>query len=205
MKNIFKLFFVLSLLTVFCSPLKAQQNISVVLIGPGLDFGDRENSAIYKTMPGEDKILLMEPGIRFGAEVYGNPATSFKFAQSVRYDSMHKLAFSTQIMIRLRLFKVYKHSMNFGFGPSVFYRQTWSEIDGYTDEKLYEQKTNGKFQTRINWVSAELEYNYEISKLDDFSFSIIHLNPEAMGFAFGIKHWFTRKSSHCNTCPSFRN
>ena len=114
MKNIIKLFFILSLLTISNGALKAQQNISLSLIGPGFDFGDKENSAIYLTMPGKDKAFVLEPGVRFGAEVYGNPATSFKFSQSVRYDSMHKLAFSTQIMIRLRLFQVYKHSMSFG-------------------------------------------------------------------------------------------
>lgn len=188
---------------VFCSSLKAQQNISFLLFGPSFDLGDRENSAIYKTMPGEEKAFMLEPGVRFSVEVYATPGTSFKFVQTARFDSMHKLSFSSQMMIRFRLFQVYKHSLSFGFGPTAFYRQSWAEIDGYIDEKLYETKRT--IQTRINWASAELEYNYVISKLNDISFAVLHHGPEAIGFGIGLKHWFTRKSSHCNTCPSFRN
>ena len=204
MKNFFKLFFQILFITVFCNGLKAQQNISISLIGPGFDFGDRENSAVYLTMPSEEKMLIMEPGLRIGVELYANPATSFKFVQSGRYDSMHKLAFSTQMMIRFRLFKIYKHSLSLGFGPTMFYRQTWRGLDGYVDEKLYEGKGR-QMQSRINWVSGELEYNFYITKLDDLSFSVIHLHPEAMGFGIGFKHWFTRKSNKCGTCPSFKN
>ena len=203
MKNFIKLFILSTLFFVFSFEAKSQQNISLSLLGPGFDFGDKENSAIYKTLPSEDKAFLLEPGLRFGVELYANPATSFKLAQVVRFDSMHKIALSTQMMIRFRLFKVYKHSLSFGFGPTMFYRQTWENIDGYIDEKLYENKN--KLQTKINWVSAELEYNYWISKLNDVSFSVVHLHPEAMGFAVGFKHWFTRKGSKCGTCPSFKN
>lgn len=188
------------LATILCINALAQQNLSFGLFGPGLDLGDRENSAIYKIMPSDGKAGIMEPGIRVGAELYATPATSFKLVQSVKIDEMEKFAFSTQIMIRFRLFKVYKHSLSFGFGPQAFYRQTWKGIDGYIDEGVYEGLN---MQKKISWLSAELEYNYYINKHNDLSFSIIHLNPEAVGFAVGIKYWLTRKSNHCNTCPSF--
>ncbi|MBR6277904.1 MAG: hypothetical protein IKR41_04015 [Bacteroidales bacterium] len=196
-----KRFLLLSISILLTIKVLGQQNISFGLIGPGFDFGGRVNSAIYETMPGEDKVLIMEPGFRLGVELYATPATSFKFVQAFRIDCMRKMAFSSQIMIRFRLFKVYKHSLSFGFGPTAFYRQTWANIPGYTDEKLYKGKD---MQHTINWVSAELEYNYVISKYNDLSFCVTHQNPDAMGFAIGLKHWFTRKSNKCSTCPSFK-
>ena len=197
-----KRFLLLSILIALTVRVLGQQNVSIGLIGPGFDFGGRVNSPIYETMPGDDKVLIMEPGIRFGVELYATPATSFKLAQAARIDCMKKMAFSTQIMIRFRLFKVYKHSLSFGFGPTAFYRQTWEHIPGYTDENLY--KGSSTMQHTINWVSAELEYNFWISKYNDLSFCVTHQNPDAMGFAFGLKHWFTRKSNKCSTCPSFK-
>lgn len=182
----------------------AQSNISFGLTGAGIDLGNHKNSAIYKTCPSENSRFILEPGVRLAAEGYATPATSFKFVQTFRLDAMQLFAASTQIMIRFRLFKMYKHSLSFGFGPSAFYRWTWTKIEGYQDEYLYKISNSNRFQTRINWVSAELEYNYEISKYNDFSFCINHLNPETASFAIGFKHWFSRKSSHCNTCPSFK-
>lgn len=193
-----------TLATIICLALApifavAQSNISAALVGPAFDFGDRENAALYQIKPDESGRFILQPGIRLGAELYANDITSLKFAQTVKMDCMKKAAFSTQIMLRFRLFKIYKHSMSIGFGPVGFYRQTWENIEGYTDDGY----KNGSIQSKIVWLSAELEYNYYLSKKNDISFAIIHADPKAMGFAIGIKHWFSRKSSHCNTCPSF--
>ncbi len=178
----------------------AQSNFSLDFTSIGFDFGDKENAPIYKLKAGESGGVILEPGIRLAGEVYSSDQVSLKFAQTIRMDEMKTLAMSSQIMLRLRVFKIYKHSVNFGFGPQVFYRKTWQNFDGYVDEGVYK---TGSFQTKMNWLSGELEYNYYLNKHNDFSFVIYHMNPEAMGFALGFKHWITRKSNKCDTCPSF--
>ena len=195
-KQLFTLL-ILSLLSSICA---AQSNVSAALTGVGIDFSDRVNAPIYQIKGGSDGKILVEPGIRLGGEIYANDITSLKFVQTVKLDCMKKAAFSTQLMLRFRIFKIYKHSLSIGIGPCGFYRQTWENIDGYTDEDIYK---SGSLQNKIYWLSGEIEYNYYLSKKNDLTFAITHFDPQAVGFAIGIKHWFSRKSSHCNTCPSF--
>ena len=85
-------------------------------------------------------------------------------------------------------------------GVWILFQGPWEDTEGYVEDNVYH---GGSFQTKICWLSGEIEYNYYISKKNDLSFAIVHSNPESMGFAIGIKHWISRKSSHCNTCPSF--
>lgn len=180
--------------------LMAQSNIGLDITSIGFDFGDGENADIYKMKVGDGKSTLMEPGLRFSGEVYASDITCLKFAQTLRFDSMNKLAMSSQIMLRVRIFKIYKHSLGIGVGPTAFYRQTWENEPGYSDKGVY---SSGSMQTKVNWLSAEMEYNYYLNKHNDLSVCLIHLNPESMGIAIGFKHWISRKSNKCNTCPSF--
>ena len=179
----------------------AQSNISLAFTGFGLDFGKGENVQIYKRNISDGKNPIFEPGLRLGLEVYASPATSLKVAQTVRYDVMAKLSMSTQLMLRFRIFRVYKHSVSFGVGPTFFYRQPWSDEEGYVDDGIYE---DGRLQRKIAWLSTELEYNYVIGRFTDVSFALTHMMPKGMGCAVGIKYWFTRKSNKCGTCPSFK-
>ncbi len=178
----------------------AQSNLSLDFTSIGLDFGDGENVPIYKLKASENGKTILEPGIRLAGEAYSSDVVSLKVAQTIRMDEMHKLAMSTQLCVRLRLMKIYKHSINIAVGPQIFYRQTWQSEAGYIDEGVYK---SGSFQSKMTWLSGELEYNYYLNKHNDLSICIFHLNPEAAGVAVGFKHWISRKSNKCNTCPSF--
>ncbi|MBR4326676.1 MAG: hypothetical protein IKP73_14245 [Bacteroidales bacterium] len=178
----------------------AQCNISAAFTGFGLDFGKGYNVPIYKNTISDGKNPIFEPGIRLGVEVYATPATSLKAVQTFRYDVMAKLAMSTQVMLRFRIFKVYKHSVSLGVGPTFFYRRSWSGEDGYVEDDVYD---DGALQRKIAWLSTELEYNYVVGRYTDVSFALTHMNPQGIGCAVGIKYWFTRKSNKCGTCPSF--
>ena len=180
---------------------EAQSNISVAFTGFGFDFGKGENVAIYTHKISDGKNPIFEPGLRIGAEVYASPATSIKVVQTLRCDVMDRMSMSTQLMLRFRVFKVYKHSVSLGVGPTAFYRKSWSNIGGYVDDGSYE---DGTYQHKIAWLSTELEYNYIIGRFTDISFAMTHMTPKGLGFALGIKYWFTRKSNKCGTCPSFK-
>jgi len=179
----------------------AQYNMSFAFTGFGLDFGKGYNVPIYKRNISNGKNPIFEPGLRIGFEVYASPATSLKAVQTFRYDVMAKLAMSTQLMLRFRVFRAYKHSVSLGVGPTCFYRQPWSKEAGYVEDGVYD---NGKMQRKIAWLSTELEYNYVIGRFTDISFALTHMNPQGIGCAIGIKYWFTRKSNKCGTCPSFK-
>ncbi|MCR5455743.1 MAG: hypothetical protein K6F33_12215 [Bacteroidales bacterium] len=198
-----KLRVIILLMAVVASSLTAvaQSNMSLAFTGLGLDFGKGENVPIYKRNISDGQNPIFEPGLRLGLEVYASPATSIKVAQTLRYDVMAKLSMSTQVALRFRIFKVYKHSLSLGVGPTFFYRQSWSDEEGYVDEDIYD---DGTLQRKIAWLSTELEYNYVLGKFTDLSFALTHMTPKGMGCALGIKYWFTRKSNKCGTCPSFK-
>ena len=120
---------------------EAQSNISVAFTGFGFDFGKGENVAIYNHKISDGKNPIFEPGLRIGEEVYASPATSIKVVQTLRCDVMDRMSMSTQLMLRFRVFKVYKHSVSLGVGPTAFYRKSWSNIGGYVDDGTYEDGT----------------------------------------------------------------
>lgn len=202
MKFCFKIS-VFILLLLFNIQLFAQSNISARLISVCVNPYDTINNSLYKNNILKDGLLTIEPGINFAAEVYGNDYTSIKFVQSMRYDACSKIAGSTQVMLRFRLLKKWKSSLTFGIGPIYFYRQTWATIEGYTNEDFYLQ--SGTIQHKVNWLSGEIEYNHYLTKHSDLSISINHISPRSFGLLIGYKYWFSRKSSKCNTCPSYRN
>lgn len=178
-----------------------QVNVSLAFTGLGLDFGKDWNVPIYKRKIVDGKSPIFEPGLRFGVEAYASTATSIKAVQTFRYDVMNKMAYSTQVMLRFRVFRAYKHAVSFGVGPTFFYRQSWSKEPGYVEDDVYD---DGAMQRKIAWLSTELEYNYVLSHYWDISFALTHMTPKGIGCAVGVKYWFTRKSNKCGTCPSFK-
>jgi len=197
----FKIVLFVACLVLICTATFSQVNISGRILTVSGNFSDNKNSAIYLSGLNKSGSLTFEPGIVVSAEFYGTATTSLKISQSVSYDAVKHIAASTQAMLRFRLFKVWKHHASIGIGPSVFYRQSWELVPGYIRESGYKQ-TDG-LEYAISWLSGELEYNFYMSKHTDISLAVNHLKPTSAGITLGLKYWISRKSSRCNTCPSF--
>lgn len=191
---------IIAILCIISTQAKSQSNISLLLTGIGYDFSDRKNVNIYNRNIADGKIVA-DPGLQFAFEVYSGDITGIKFTQSANLDACNKIAGATQIMLTFRLFKIYKHSIHLGIGPKAFYRQTWQNINGYINDDIYQ---NGDVQYKICWLSGELDYNYRLDKKNDITFCIGQTTPVSAGVMIGIKHWFSRKSTNCITCPSFK-
>ena len=182
---------------------KSQSNVNIKLITLSYQFTDNNIELAKQKLGGSGK-LAYEPGFVFSYESFATPATSIKAAMALYYDKASKLAGFPQILIRFRLFNAYKHSMSVGFGPAVYFRQTWATIDSYQDDGVYTDA--GDWQYKIAWLSGELEYNYYISKNANLSVSLNLINPETMGLAVGYKYWISKKTKRkrgCISCPSF--
>jgi len=179
----------------------AQSNMCIKANSLSYNFYKNENSNLYKTKLLDNGQLTLEPGIQLSAEIFGSIYTSFKILQTVKNDACSKFSGSTQLLIRYRLFKRWRHSIYAGIGPVIFYRESWTSINNYTDNNFYEH--SDPLDYKNFWLSGEIEYNYSINKFGDFSLSLNQINGNSLGVLFGYKYWFSRKPrKNCN-CPSY--
>jgi len=204
MKKILCKILVVAIIFLFClnKHIEAQSNFSARLITFSVNPFDTINNKIYTKKITQKGLFTFEPGVNISFELFGNDYTSAKISQSVRLDACSKFAGSSQILLRLKKEKKWKHSLTAGIGPILFYRKTWENIEGYTNQEYY--YSNSQLQHSVMWLSAEIEYNLYLSKHADLCLTLNHLAPRSFGMLIGYKYWISRKSSHCNTCPSYR-
>jgi hypothetical protein len=116
--------------------LQAQNNISVKLTSLSYQFTETQPD-ILKFKLSENGQLAFEPGLLFAYEGYASSTTALKVSQLFLLDKAMHFAGKTQIMIKFRIVKSFKHSLYFAIGPGLNYRKTWSDIEGYVDEPIY--------------------------------------------------------------------
>jgi hypothetical protein len=181
----------------------AQSNINIKLNTFTYQFTDNNTQLAKLKLSGNGKFAL-EPGLIFAYEAFASPVTSLKINTALLMDKAGKFAGFPQVLIRIRLFNAYKHSMTLGVGPAFYFRQTWANISGYEANDVY--SGDGAWQFRPVWFSGEIEYNYYLSKMSNLSVSLNLINPESIGLAVGYKYWISKKSKRkrgCISCPSF--
>ena len=183
--------------------LQAQNNVSIKFTSLSYQFTETQPD-IIKLKLSQNGQLALEPGVLLSYEGYASSTTALKVTQLFMIDKAMHFAGKTQIMIKFRIVKSFKHSLYFAIGPGLNYRKTWADIAGYIDEPIY--NTSSDWQYKLNWLSGEIEYNYYLSKYFDLSVSLNHIQAESIGLAIGIKYWINKtpsKKNRCISCPSF--
>ena len=187
----------------------AQNNFSIKAYGLGVHpFSEVNSSILTKKIDANGK-LAFEPGLIIASEFFINSnSVSLKPMQSIYLDRMGKLAGFTHLGFRAYVYNKKRHTLALGIGPSLFYRQNWSEIDNYINEDIYNEFDS--FQYKFFMLSGEIEYSYYFSKLNYLSFSINQIDLQGFTFSVGVKQLFKyKKKKHsarkkaCD-CPSFR-
>jgi len=204
MKNLLKFSFLVFAKLIFVSGF-AQTNIGIKFASLSAEFGEKLNDSLYVNSFGKDKAFAFEPGLIATFEAFTDEKLSFKFSTGVFRDRAEKIAGYSQITLNYMLLKEYKHSLYFGVGPAVHYRQSWNSIQGYIPENFYTDNTEN--QSKISWLSAEILYRYYLSKTTDFTVSLNHTKAHGISMSLGIKYWLGSKprygkSKGCN-CPSY--
>ncbi len=183
---------------------KAQTSISVELNTLSYQITDTQPD-ILKTKLSSDGKLAFEPAVVLGFDAYASSRSALHISQSFIWDKASHVAGATSVMIKFRLLKSYKHSLNIALGPVFHYRQSWADISGYENETIY--NTASDWQYKFSWISGKMEYNYYLNKMNDLSISLMHIQPESVGLAIGFKHWINKKPRKkkrgCISCPSF--
>lgn len=187
------------ILLIFSQSLVAQSNIGIKLTTVTYQFTDVQPE-LAKLKISQNGQFAFEPGLIFAFEGYATSNTALKISQSFLLDKALHLAGSSQVMIKFRIAKSFKHAVYIGFGPVFHYRQTWANMENYIAEPVY--KTSLDWQHKFSWLSGEIEYNYYLNKYTDLSISFNHIQAESIGLAIGFKYWISRTTKKgCISCP----
>lgn len=201
MKRILIFIFISIVSIIFVSGTLAQNNVGFKLNTLTYQFSDVQPE-LAKLKLSRNGQFAVEPGIIFSYDEYASSRTAIRVLQSFILDKALHLAGSSQLMIKFRIVKSFKHSVYLALGPVFHFRQTWASDETYIDEPIYNSSIG--WQYKFTWISGEIEYNYYLNKYNDFSISLNHIQAESMGLAFGIKHWINRnpkKKRGCVSCP----
>lgn len=178
-----------------------QTNVSLKLSTLSYQFTETQPDLLKMNITSDGK-LAAEPGLVIAYEAYASSNTALKISQAILLDKAAHLAGATQIMIKFRVAKSFKHALYMAIGPVFHYRKTWADIDTYINEPVY--TTSGDWQHKFSWLSGEIEYNYYLNKMTDLSISLNHIQAESIGLEVGLKYWINkkpRKKRGCISCP----
>jgi hypothetical protein len=201
MRTILKIIFTSIVLIFFWSYALAQNNVGFKLNTFTYQFSDVQPE-LAKLKLSQNGQFAIEPGIIFSYEEFASSNTAIKISQSFILDKALHLAGASQIMIKFRIAKSFKHSVYMALGPVFHFRQTWASDDTYINEPIYNSSIG--WQYKFSWISGEIEYNYYLNKYTDFSVSLNHIQAESIGLAFGLKRWINKnpkKKRGCVSCP----
>ncbi|MEO7174546.1 MAG: hypothetical protein ABI002_02070 [Saprospiraceae bacterium] len=115
---------------------------------------------------------------------------SVKFAQGAYSDCATLFAGHTHLGLRLNFLNSKKHFLEFGFGPTFVYRQSWFRLPGYEQETNLLKNTKN-WQWNFIWFAGEIEYDYKISDRIDLNINCIPGIPKFFAFAFGARYWLS--------------
>ena len=185
----------------------SQDNFGVRAITVSAQPADKKNVNLYQNKLDNNGTFATEPGLMFFYESFFNKKASFQISTAVFNDRIGNAAGFSQIMLKYRLFRVWKHSMSIGFGPALQYRKSWTNNELYVAESYFSQSDNKEF--KLSWLSGEISYEFYINKKTDFLLSINHIQPQTAALLVGVKLWLgkkprTSKGKGCN-CPSYNN
>lgn len=152
--------------------------------------------------PGGDKMAFLQPakldrnanfvlnwgGVAWYERFVYRKRISIKFAQGAYSDCARLFAGHTHVGFRLNFLNSKKHSLQYGFGPTFVYRQSWYRFPGYVQQNKY-LKTSGNWQYAFVWNGSEIEYDYKITSKLDIGLHIIPAPPDFLSFEVGVRYW----------------
>ena len=182
------IFFALISFFTFSERLTAQDNIGIKFFGLSIHpKGEKDNAFLMPNKLDKNAYLVMN----FGAEIMyekflHKDILSVKVVQALYSDCAEKLGGFSHIGIRAKIFKIERHSLFGGIGPTLVFRRNWQEMSEYVNPNRFKGEVNDKWQCLFLWYGGEFEYKYLISDRVDFSASFIPGYPDLMSLAVGV-------------------
>ncbi|WP_025842665.1 hypothetical protein [Porphyromonas gingivicanis] len=115
---------------------------------------------------------------------------SVKALQGLYADCAVQLAGFSSIGIRARIFRLGRHSLYGGLGPTIIFRRNWFRLEGYQDSHYFKGDKDDYWQYRFLWYGGEFEYKVVLRDQIDFSISFVPGYPDLMSLSMGISYNF---------------
>ena len=146
---------------------------------------------------------IVEPGLMLSIETYiRGTQLSWRFMPGFYNDATAQPALFFHLGLKLRLFRIYRSSLDIAIGPTYNFRETWTQWDGYVPEADY--NLNGNWENMI-YLLGELEYKFFLADHWDITTSVMYGHSwQTFTFTLGVRYWLTTKIKHpigCGSCP----
>lgn len=178
---------------ILCSlPLQGQSRQNISLKFMGLSFHPLSGRPNAKLMPNRldpEAYFVVDLGALLSYEYFIIPEIlSVKGIQGLYADCTAQLAGVTSIGLRARIFRIGRHRLYGGIGPTWIYRRNWYHLPGYVDTKYFEGSPTDKWQRKFLWYGGELEYKFALSPKLDIATTFVPGYPDLMAFAVGLSY-----------------
>lgn len=162
----------------------------------------KHNLVLHQNPIDNKGYLTFEPGIIFSYDKYLANKLAFRISTAVHKDRFNTLSGYSQILIKYKAIKYYKHSLYLGFGPAIHYETNKLGTLNYVNEDKLKISNNTMY--KIAWLSGMLEYNYYYSKKMDFALTLNHIHTRSIALSLGIRFALPDPNGKGCDCPSFR-
>ena len=160
----------------------------------GLSFHPLSGRPNAKLMPNRldpEAYFVVDLGALLSYEYFIIPEIlSVKGIQGLYADCTAQLAGVTSIGLRARIFRIGRHRLYGGIGPTWIYRRNWYRLPGYVDTKYFEGSPTDKWQRKFLWYGGELEYKFALSPKLDIATTFVPGYPDLMALAIGLNYNF---------------
>ncbi|RYM34687.1 hypothetical protein ERX46_04750 [Brumimicrobium glaciale] len=166
----------------------AQDNIGIKFFGLSLHpKGEHENAFLMPNKLDENGYFVMNFGteIMYEKFIYKD-ILSIKVIQAIYSDCAARLGGFSHIGLRAKIFKIGKHTLNGGIGPTLVFRRNWLDLEGYVNPNRFKGGPENTFQYLFLWYGGEFEYKYQMNEKLDFAISFVPGYPDLMSLAFGV-------------------
>lgn len=188
------IFLILLLFTSSTFRVYSQNNIGIQFFGLAIHpKGDPLNAHLMPFKLDQKAYFVVNFGVigSYNHFIYKD-IISIKLAQNFFADCALQLAGVTHLGVRVRVFKIGRHLLQLGIGPTYMFRKSWYELDGYVQtHPIYGDKTD-KWQQRFIWYGGEIEYKYSINDDFDISAGFIPYYNIVMSTYLGINYEFKK-------------
>lgn len=197
-------------IVIFCTLLAGTNNlIAQTLIHPkvaivGLHpFDSRNKPTLHENKIDANGNWVVEPNIMVSIESYIRDVKfSWRFMPGFYTDALSQPAMFFHAGLKLRVFQIWRSSVDIAAGPSYNFRKSYQKIPNYLKEGPYNE--NGEWENHFGLL-AEIEYKYYISSKLDFTTSIMYGHEwNTFTLTAGLRFWlstYIKHPSKCGGCP----
>lgn len=162
----------------------AENMISIKFMGLSIHPGGANSSDIMPLKLDKKGILVPNIGIIISYDHEIEEGVSLRFSQGIYYDCALQPAGFSQINLRGDIYKKDDIRINGGAGPTVIYRKSWEDLEGYNPTDFY--KSRGNMEYVYLWYGGDFELGKIIDENREFRLSFVPGYPALMHLSAGV-------------------